>query len=717
MTPRPRKTNRTEPKKHARLYLAFQDFFSPIRKRRGFLLLFLLLCGAWPELILHIASAKSASTLTNCGLFLAPLLTVATSVTLYGLTCVIPKRGVNMALSMLYGAFSLVLCGAQVVYYHIFGYFFSFYSMRNGAQAMQFYDVVIETILTESWLVLLVMAIPFVLLCAFGFSMFSYKAVERRQRWKAIVLSLVAAAAFHGLLVASLPLWDGSGDLSAQELYKNDHSSYSSVNKLGAGTALRLEVQRSVFGSKEQGSIQLPVTTAPTASTSATQATQDTTEATRGSSEPSTEATTEATEPTIDTSPNVLNIDFDALMEMTESEQVKTLHALFASRTPSSKNEKTGLFEGCNLIQITAEGFSHLVIDPELTPTLYKMQTEGFYFTNYYVPSWGASTIDGEYVHLTGTIPKSGVWSFRVSKDNYMPLTMSMQLLAQGYSSRGYHNHTYNYYDRNLYLENLGMVYKGYGNGLDIDYMWPSSDYEMVDITTDEYVLDQPFYTYYMTVSGHLNYNFYGNNMCARNKALTDHLDYSEAVRAYLSCQLELEKAMTLLLERLEEAGVLENTVIVITADHYPYGLTNDEISELAGHQVDTDFELYRNALIIYKAGMEPEVIDEPCCSLDVLPTLSNLFGLEFDSRLYMGRDIFSDADPLVIFSNHSWITDKGSYDRTTGTFTPAVEGEEVSEEYIQSVSTDVSNRFTASTWILETDYWSYLFEEPEETQ
>ena len=352
---------------------------------------------------------------------------------------------------------------------------------------------------------------------------------------------------------------------------------------------------------------------------------------------------------------------------------------------------------------------SHLGVSEEMTPTLYSMMHEGFYFTDYYVPDWGVSTTDGEYAHLTGTIPKDGVWSFKRSSGNYMPLTMNQQLLKLGYNSYAYHGHTHTYYGRDQYLGNLGYNYKGLGGGLEVKKTWPESDVEVVDLSTADFVGQQPFSVYYMTISGHREFNFSGNSMAAKNKELVADLPYSNNVRAYIATQLELEHSMGLLLQRLEEAGVLDNTVIVLTADHYPNGLTAEEMGELLGHTPEGNFEIYRNGCIIWKPGMTPEVIDEPMSHLDLLPTVSNLFGLEFDSRLYMGRDVFSDAEPLVMFRNRSWITGDARYNSQTGK-AEFFSGAE-SSEYVKAINTEVGNRFAVSTRILENDYWRILFQ------
>ena len=363
------------------------------------------------------------------------------------------------------------------------------------------------------------------------------------------------------------------------------------------------------------------------------------------------------------------------LLAETEDETLKNMHMYFAGRPATQKNEYTGKFAGYNLIFLTAEGYSHYAVDQTLTPTLYKMTHEGFNFTDFYNPIWGVSTSDGEYVATTGLIPKEGVWSLFHSGTNAMPFAMGNQLRQIGYKTTAYHNHTFDYYDRNISHPNLGYDYKGLGNGLVVRETWPESDIEMVDVTTPEFINDQPFHTYYMTVSGHMFYNFDENFIAYKNQDLVKNLPYTENGKAYLATQIELDRALELLLQRLEEAGVAEKTLIVMSADHYPYGLEKNEIDDLAGHVVEENFELYKSSLIIYAKGMQPEVVSRPVSSLDIIPTISNLMGLEFDSRLLMGVDIFSTSPPRVIFENRSFITEIGRYNSETESVHPQSRG------------------------------------------
>lgn len=422
---------------------------------------------------------------------------------------------------------------------------------------------------------------------------------------------------------------------------------------------------------------------------------------------------------TTDYGENAMNIDFNAMAE-SSSGTVKELSEYFAAITPSSKNKYTGLFKGKNLIYLTCEAFSPYFITEEATPTLYKMMNNGIVCTNFYQPAWGCSTSDGEYSGVFGLVPEAGINSMRASGSNNNYFTLGNQFTRLGYFTRAYHNNSYTYYGRNESHENLGYEkFIGVGNGMEnyTTKAWPRSDLEMMQGSIPDYINEEHFHVYYMTVSGHCLYSFSGNSMSKKNQARVADLPYSDTVKAYFACQYELEDAMTYLLSELEKAGKLDDTVIVMNADHYPYGLdegwqgnTSDYFSEMVGHTIDTNFERHKNALIIYSSAIKtPIVVDDPVYSLDILPTLSNLFGLEFDSRVFAGRDIFSDAEPLVLFRNYSWITDKGMFNHSTGEFT-AYEGVTVSDDYVKQIAAIVKAKVQMSLNVLETDYYGKLY-------
>lgn len=428
-----------------------------------------------------------------------------------------------------------------------------------------------------------------------------------------------------------------------------------------------------------------------------------------------------------DTSPNAWTIDLEKLTELSQgSKEEKWLADYIARLTPTKRNEYTGMFEGYNLIFLTAEGFSTYAIREDLTPTLYKMVNSSFVFNNYYVPIWATSTSDGEYVNCTGLIP-DGQHSMRTSADKNMAYVLPKFFAKENVYCRAYHNNTLSYYDRYRSHPNLGYDFKAIklGKGLseeewgdqlftvETPNAWPGSDYEMMVGTVGEYINDERFHVYYMTVSGHMNYDFSGNRMSSWHKEDVAGLDMSENARAYIACNMELDKALAYLLDQLEQAGKLENTVIVLSADHYPYGMTEEQYEELAGKDLSQDLDVYRNSLILWNAGMEePVYVDKACCSVDLLPTLLNLFGFDFDSRMYAGRDIFSDAEGLVIFKDKSFVSDTVAYDRKQKTTTWKKElTPEEQEAYMAAAKQDVKDRYQFSAYILRNDYYSRIQE------
>lgn len=652
-----------------------------------FFFLYLLDCEA-------VVRLQSAQFFWSEGLWPILCYSAAFALLFYALCSVFsPKLNRILELSLTFIIF--IFYAAQFIYNYKFHFFFSAYSMGNGGQILEFWQIILHAIVVK-FLYLMAMLLPLLFLCIFGCWFREKRTAKRPLRLLLILVSLLG----HLLVNWSLPLY-GTGPMSPYDLYHDTNDLSKGAYQLGLATAFRLDVQRLIFGfhGGELEEEEIPEELSE-------EWWESTEEPTKEPLLPiPTEPEPEAPEL------NILPIDFEAYLAQTEDETIRELHRYFMDQPATEKNEKTGLFAGCNLIQITAEGFSHLAIDPELTPTLYRLQQEGMQFSNFYTAYWGVSTSDGEYVNLTGTIPKSGAWSMQETADKAMPLTLAQQLKRLGYCAYAYHNHDYDYYHREQSHPNLGYIYRALGNGLPITEQWPESDIEMIDVSTADYVDKEPFHVYYMTVSGHLEYVFdEGKNaMACKNQHLVEHLPYSEAVRAYLACQIELDRAVELLLVRLEEAGVLENTVILLSADHYPYGLTLEEMGELAGHEIDPQYEIYRNACIIYKAGMTPEVIDKPCSSMDLLPTMSNLMGLDFDSRLYMGQDIFGNAPPFVLFCDRSWLSDFGAYATLTETYT-SFDGEPADQEIIDYHNDVVANQFLVSQWVLETDYWRILF-------
>lgn len=656
----------------------------------------------------------------SMGLLRVVLFSAAAGLLIFFVLDLLPWKKVSRGLGIAVLAFGAVFTCVEYCCKSFFGTYFGIGYMKNmvGQVVGDFFGLMVEVVVAR---------IPFILLTfvpMIGFILLRRQMFRDRER-KAPLRIAAAVLAVVFQLAGSLLSCCGS----ERNFYTYDFSANVSIPHFGVLTSMRLELEYALFGTPE---VPLPVIDAdPVPSLSDDPA-----------------VTESADHPSAEPSPtpvvygyNTLDIDFAGLAEGEADETLAAMHQYFASLTPSQQNEYTGYFEGKNLILITAEAFSPYVISQELTPTLYKLSHEGFVFNNYYQPNWTQSTTGGEFAVMTGLIP---TWlgndlSFRVSAGNNMTTALGWLFREEGCNTLAYHNNTYTYYHRNETHPNLGYDFYGIGNGLEVPTnLWPNSDLEMIRSTVDGYIQDYVengtgFHTYYMTVSGHCNYNWLGNAMSRKNQetAMAAYPDNSEPVQAYIACNLELEYAMTYLLERLEAAGIADDTVIVLTADHYPYAMAEGDVdyyNELTGlDDTEKDTSRYRNSLIMWCGSMEePVVVNTPCSSIDIVPTLCNLFGLEYDSRLYSGRDIFaanyavdeySTCMPLVVFANtgygSSWITAAGTYEASTKTFTPNP-GVEVPDGYVASVSRLVQAKYSYARLIVQHDYYGLLFDNPE---
>ncbi|HEY9060927.1 MAG TPA: sulfatase-like hydrolase/transferase [Pseudobacteroides sp.] len=626
----------------------------------------------------------------------AALFSLSAGSVLFILSSILPSK-INKIVTASLLSLLIIAYGIQLIYYDVFKTPMSFYSLTGTGDVLQFRDIIVTAVLKNIVAVILLfvplLILPFVI----------RKASIIRLRLKAFCFILLFFVLSHAYSIICINFTKESS-FSQYTLYYKSYVPELSIKKLGLMTTMRLDIKKLVFGS--DSSDNSPVSTDMDDEVSVTNIVYKIDETPMPSIEVAPTGIAPTPEPNYEA--NILDIDFNSIISKEKNKTLLDMHKYFSTVEPTKKNKYTGVFKGYNLILLTAEGFSPYAISRELTPTLYKMSTESFVFNNFYNPVWRVSTSDGEFVACTGLIPKPGIWSFSRTGKNYMPFVMGNQFKDLGYTLKAYHNHSYKYYDRHISHPNMGYDYKGVGNGLNIKKTWPESDLEMIDVTAGEYIGDKPFHTYYMTVSGHLNYSFGGNYIARKNKSHVEDLPYSDTAKAYIACNMELEFAMKSLVEKLEATGIADKTVIAISADHYPYGLPKENIDELSGHKVEDNFELYKSTFILWKKGMDTVIIDKPCSSLDIIPTLSNLFGLDYDSRLLMGTDILSDADPLVIFSNRSWITDKARFNTASNSI-EYTNGSKADSNYIKAVNRVVSDKFKYSAKIIETDYYGKI--------
>ena len=649
--------------------------------------LFFYLAILYGDLVVKICTLGE---LTVRGCLMTGLFSLSWAFVLGLLCTAVPRRAGRVLLPVTTAVLS-VWMGAQVVYYDLFRTYLSLFSVTKAGMVVgSFLNQAVMGI-ADNWFPILFLLLPVASALDWRDRLLS----GREQATVKGKLGWLGGAGLTHCVALAIVLLSNSGTMSLRYLYESSAAPELMVANFGMLTATRLNAQHTLMGApepEEDGGAALDALLE-----------EESPEEPEIPPPPE-----EPEEPTY--GDNALPIDFGTLADSTEDETLKAMDEYFSSVEPTQKNAWTGYFEGKNLIWIVAESYSgEIAIDPELTPTLYRLSQEGFQFENFYTPLWGVSTSDGEYVTTTGLLPKSGVWSYLRSAENDMPFGFGHLFSQRGYRALAFHNHTYTYYGRDQSHPNMGYEYYGLGNGLDVTATWPESDVEMMEKSIPMYIDEDHFMVYYLTVSGHMNYSFTGNAIAYQNKALVEDLPCSEEAQAYLATQIELDRAVAYLIEQLEAAGKLEDTVIVLSGDHYPYGLSTESYNELLGHEVDPVFEQYKSRLLLWSGDMtEPVKVEKFCSSLDIMPTLANLFALPYDSRLVMGRDILSDAPGRVIFSDYSFLTDAGAYDASQDLYT-AWDGDAADTEDIRAILEEIGQQFTYSALILDTNYYHHV--------
>jgi len=736
---------------------------------RGFMLyIYLPLSIAYMEILLRLLCGYQFLP----GLAYALFLSFGLGLLISALSLLFPAAKVSRAVA---GVLTGILCAVFALEYFMFEAYKVFMSFETifleaGNVFSEFSGVVISAII-KGVPIIIVFFLPLIIFILLTRKFIPFTADEKKARIRC-VLTLVVMLVF-AILGQIITL--NSNDENKAAYYAEYNFDISS-RRLGILTGLGLDIRYAIFGSPYTGaayflaepseepseeSLEEPLTYAaaeqlPVTQPSATQSpvtpsavtqspvTQPGEEAlpdTASVSEPSepsepSEASEpsnnpESPEPTDAPKPagyayNMMDIDFDKLIAEEKDENIKAISEYVAGLTASRKNEYTGIFKGKNLILLTAEAFTKEVVDAEMTPTLYRLVHEGFYFSDYYQPAWGGSTSSGEFSVLSGLVPTSGAKSILNTIGHNLCFTIGNKLMNLGYSSASYHNGSYTYYSRDKTHTNFGYsTFKAFGNGMEGFVGSMASDHDMMRFTLPQYIDERPFSVYYMTVSGHSTYSQSKNNLAKKNwNAFPQYEELSDTIRAYMAVNLELEYALQYIVSSLESAGIADDTVIALSTDHFPYGLSKSEtwgndknyLNELYGFDVVTSADRDHNALIIWSGCLENEYKDlavevsSPTYSLDILPTLCNLFGVEYDSRLLVGRDVFSDAEPLVLWLDRSWKTDLGYYNASNKTFTPATPDLTIPDDYVKRIRNIVNNKITYSDAAVNHDYFNILF-------
>ena len=336
-------------------------------------------------------------------------------------------------------------------------------------------------------------------------------------------------------------------------------------------------------------------------------------------------------------------------------------------------NKYTGIFKNKNLIFVQLEGIDDWLLTEKDMPTLYGMLNNSFVFQNHYsYYNGGGSTFNSEFAVNTGFItPLSYTQNAYSFNKNSFPYSMANMFKNQDYVVNAFHMNSGEYYSRQTNYSNWG--YDKYYGLLDInDYKDKSYtlDRELInDVTFQERMFpkDSKFVDYIITYSNHLPFtNTKGVckllydmemdlddtvDMGEESSSTFVQLTEEECIRKQAH---ETDYMMELLLKKLTELNLIDDTVIVVFTDHYLYTVEDKTI--LDKYKNTSNNLINKTPFFIWQNNMKRTNIKEVTSQLNILPTTLNLFGINYNPNYYIGSDaLSSNYKGIVFFSDYSW--------------------------------------------------------------
>lgn len=689
-------------------------------------------------LLLEITAKLLTTGISGAGNFWFAAFVPALSLFLAGITNWFSPKVNRIINAVIIGLVTFYYC-IQIVYFAMFDSFLSFALLGLGGDAIANFGGNIWDELAIVWYKLVIIFIPFA-----AYLVLSINKVIKDKKYS-VPMHIIA-------LVLSLPVWmlgvlllkvDGNTRTSAYYAYTNQLSDTdTTAEKLGLLPTTLVEAGMGKLnhglpkeetpednGDDPNKIINIFATDTPTPT--ATPVPEVTTA-------PGPTDIITAT-PTSSPTPTPIQywtsgIDFKELAKVAPNADIKALCEYFDTVDPTQKNEYTGIFEGYNLVYICAEAFSDYAVNKDFTPTLYKLANNGVVLKNYY-NSFLNTTTNGEFAFATSLWPdvsrknvdtgaKTG--SFPQSSSKYMMYGIGRMFANEGASTFGFHNYLGSYYDRENSWANLGISTLRFMDGknpMKFSSNWITSDLEMMQQAVDDFINEDRFLVYSMTFSGHGRYSTSKNSNAKKNHAEAAKINkecgynYSEEALCYMAANMELDKALEYLINRLEEAGKLDKTVIVLAADHYPYFISSVEVAtELnGGVKVDNNIGRYKSTCFIYNSAVKEPIINENYCSnIDILPTIFNLFNMPYDSRLLIGKDVFApNVVHKSVLYNKSFINEAVEYHAPKAKANWKMDTSQLSKsqlnDYVSSMLDIINKEYSVALKMMDTDFYKFV--------
>lgn len=345
---------------------------------------------------------------------------------------------------------------------------------------------------------------------------------------------------------------------------------------------------------------------------------------------------------------------YNPFKKINDAETIASLDTYFEERDRDHvANEMTGIFKDKNIMVIQLENIDQWMLTKTNMPTMYKLQQEGINFVNHYATTFATGkTFNTEFIVNTGLIPqvKGSAPSYIYSRNTY-PNSLPMNFRKEGYEVNSFHPSLGKIYNRE-------QVHKTFGYSTYYDYMAMN----MSDFTMDSQMINgfdlmsqyDKFMNFIITYSGHGPFDE-NQATCSThiNKVKQNETSEDMVYLCGLAQAKETDRFIQLLVERLSEEAMLNDTVLLFYSDHYAYATIDEETELLLRGSNDPNL-LSNIPFFIWSSDITPLQVDTMSSTMDILPTITNLFDFPVDYQYYLGNDIFSIEDNYVFFQDGS---------------------------------------------------------------
>lgn len=516
------------------------------------------------------------------------------------------------------------------------------------------------------------------------FSWITRKHEKIKIKWITLIVPTLLVLLLHGLGIISLNWFDQETlPIKVAELYNNPYIPDLSLNQLGLSRFIIRDTRNLLFGTNE---IEEIIEIIP--------------EEIIVISEPSYERVIDDTQ-------------WIDKMNQESNETIRVIDEYLMNRPITPMNEYTGIFKDKNLVYIMVEAFDYMAIDAQLTPTLYKLTQEGFFFDHFFSPQYSCATGESEFIGLTSLIPRTGICSPNTYTANTYNTSLFNLFNNAGYFSSSYHNYSDKFYQRTEMHQNLGSTFFYNNDDLDIKTLkgWPS-DVNLMEEAFRIYGAKERFFSYIITSSTHFPYDIdstLGNRYLEEIAALYPDLPIN--VQRYKSKAMELDKSIETLINLLDAQGVLEDTVLILYGDHFPLKTDKQVFLDYGDpNKVRArGFNMNILPMIIYNSEVKGQRLSTISSTFDLVPTIANLFDLAYDPRLYFGVDMFEiNQERVVPYASLSWNNERGAYSASNAKFYPFDKNNTLTPDEISRISKIIKQNSDISYRILKNNYFSY---------